>query len=412
LTVKNSLLLAICAAASLTGCTTILPGTAQKLPGVDLAAVQPALLDHGNYPIAPRPPLGKVSSPYQGRILEGDRLANNVVLPYEVDPSLLKPVTVGTFTIQDAQSMGGVILPNNVAAAAGAHNFIVGFSTDRQTNDGPYKQLQNMVLMFPDAPAAVAAAADMAAQNTKPAQLDPDAAPPPPPQPVAIPRHPESIASTSPEDHFGTPTISASAFSAHNQYVLVQIVLAPDIDAATNIVAVTLDKQTSLIDRFQPAAPSQYGDLPADPTGLLARTLPPAADNVSINQNAVYETRAALHFADDPPTVAAAFQSAGVRSIAISQTTVYEALDPPGAQQLATTLAAVTTRVEDYDPKAEGISGYPGAACYHSSQTDNLLAAKIYCVAPAGHYVIETYSQQINDARQQVAAQYLMLTAP
>jgi len=44
---------------------------------------------------------------------------------------------------------------------------------------------------------------------------------------------------------------------------------------------------------------------------LLALTLPTDDKDAEINQNAVYEPRAALHFADDPPTVADAFKPPG-----------------------------------------------------------------------------------------------------
>ena len=38
------------------------------------------------------------------------------------------------------------------------------------------------------------------------------------------------------------------------------------------------------------------------------------------------------------------------------------------------------------------------------------MTAKFYCVAPADRYVIEATGQQDADTRQQIAAQYLILT--
>jgi len=410
---------AACLAMSLAACATTVTGTEEKQPGPPPAGVQAALLDHGNYPIKPRPPLGNVKSEFDGRVLEGDRMANNVVLPYEVDPALVKPTPMQVYTVKDADALV-TVLPNAVPAAAAAQNFIVGFSTGRETfGNAPYKELINLVMQFPDPAAAAAAAGDMAAKYANPAPSDQQSGFPQmgakPQQPFGIPRHPEALGSTSTEQllpEYGSGTgYVVSAFTAHGQYVLYQWGLSSDnVGSAAELVAHTIDMQAPLIDRFMPAAPSQFAGLPADPTGLLARTLPVASQDTEINQNAVYEPRAALHFADDPPTVADAFKANGVQNVSMAQTTVYQAIDAAGAQNLADTLAAVTTKVESYDKPIAGIDGYPAAKCFTTDKQDTV-SAKFYCVAPADRYVIEANGQQDENTRQQVAAQYLILTS-
>jgi hypothetical protein len=78
----------------------------------------------------------------------------------------------------------------------------------------------------------------------------------------------------------------------------------------------------------------------------------PAPDSTTTLDNAVYEPRAALYFAHDPPGVDKAFRAAGVRSIAVGMTTVYEAIDAAGAESVANTLAIVTTKVEQFDKRS------------------------------------------------------------
>ena len=87
--------------------------------------------------------------------------------------------------------------------------------------------------------------------------------------------------------------------------------------------------QGPLIDRFMPAAPSQFGDLPADPTGLLARTLPVAGNDAGINTNAVFEPRAFLHFADEPSKLADAFKQTGVQAVAVGRRRCIRPSTPP-----------------------------------------------------------------------------------
>ena len=411
----------VCLAILLAGCSTTVSGTEEKESGPAPTVVQPALLDHGNYPAKPRPPLGNVKTASDGRLLEGDRMANNVVLPYEVDPSLIKSQQMATRTMTDAPALSSD-LPDPVPAAADAHGFIVGFSTGRLSVGKPYKELINLVMEFPDAGAATAAAGEMAAKYANPAPLDQQSGIPAwggkPNQPFGIPRHPEALGSTStntldPEYGSGAADV-VSAFTAHGQYVLFQTASSADnVGTSAELVAHTLDMQEALIDRFMPAAPAQFAGLAADPTGLLAKTLPPPPDVTDVNQNAVYEPRAYLHLADEPARLADAFKATGVQAVSIGMTTVYQAIDAAAAQSLADTEVSITTNsqaaAQSFNKPIAGIDGYPAAKCF---TTDNHYAMwKSYCVAPADRYLIEALGQQDQDTRQLVAAQYLILTS-
>jgi hypothetical protein len=236
-----------------------------------------------------------------------------------------------------------------------------------------------------------------------------------PQQPFGIPRHPEALGSTSTDtlgpDYKNHSGFIVSAFTARGQYVLFQWAESTgDVGTPAELVARTLDMQGPLIDRFMPAAPSQFGDLPADPTGLLARTLPVPGNDAGINSNAVFEPRAFLHFADEPSKLADAFKQTGVQAVAVGLTTVYQAVDSTAAQSLADTETAITVESEGFNKPIRGVDGYPAAKCF-SSDAQNAATAKFYCVAPADRFLIEALGQQDTDLRQQIAAQYLILTA-
>ena len=117
---------ALAAALIATACTTVTDGAAHRSPGgPPPGSVDVSLLDTGNYPTRPAPPLGIAGTPEKGRLVEGVRMAEHVVGPWEVDTTLtqvVRPTTVLPDTAVLRQ-----LLPRKIAAAAGRHNFVTGF---------------------------------------------------------------------------------------------------------------------------------------------------------------------------------------------------------------------------------------------------------------------------------------------
>ena len=81
-------LVAAAVIALMAGCSTVVAGHGVQAPQSGPAQVDVALLDPGNYPRHPLAPLGQVADDGAGRIVEALRMANNVVGPWEVDPSI------------------------------------------------------------------------------------------------------------------------------------------------------------------------------------------------------------------------------------------------------------------------------------------------------------------------------------
>lgn len=83
--------MSLTAAAVITAsCTTAVSGDPRRAPGGPLpGAVDISLLDAGNYPVVPRPPLGTATNPTIGARLDAIRMADFVVGPWQVDPAII-----------------------------------------------------------------------------------------------------------------------------------------------------------------------------------------------------------------------------------------------------------------------------------------------------------------------------------
>lgn len=368
-----------------------------NVPG---GAVDVALLDVGNYPTKPSPPLGSAGTAELGAIVEGQRMANYVTGPWEVDASLIRSYANSAVVLKNAAAVK-FVLPEALAAPAARHDFVAGFYTAREDVDR--QMLQNAVLRFPDPAAAAAAAQEFGAVAATEAVLIPPVAPAP------IPGHPDTAAfsHTYEQPAKNLRWTVLRAFTAHGPFVLVQIAQATDSpNTASGLIAKTLDLQGPLIDQFTPTDAAKLADLPIDPTGLLARTLPVSPDDASVNQRTVYEPRGALQLQTDPPRTAALFDQAGMTHQANAATAVYEARDAHGAQVIADGFFAEVSAI---GKPAAAVQQIPASRCLDLSQGK---VANFYCLATADRFTIEAQAAQLLDAHQKTAAQYAMLTAP
>src|SRR4051812_21390819 len=278
----------------LASCSTAINGEAVKAAGgPPPGQIDVALLDVGNYPTKPRP-VGTAGNPELGAIVEGQRMANYVTGPWEVDPTLIRGSANGALVIKNAGAVK-FVLPEPLAAPAARHNFITGYYTAREDTD--HKELDNAVLRFADP----ASAADAAKEIGDAAAAEPVVNPPVTPAP--IPGHPDTagLSQTFTESAKKLQWTQVRAFTAHGPFVLVMSAQATDnLDTAVGLIAKALDLQVPLIDQFTPTDSARLAELPVDPTGLLARTLPISPTAASVNQLAVYQRRGSLQLQADP----------------------------------------------------------------------------------------------------------------
>jgi len=375
-------------------CTTAVDGSAVKETG---AAPGPSVdiskLDAGPYPTEPSQPLGVTGDPLRGVLVEAQRMANNVVGPWEVDSTLTKWFGFGATVLQNAGDLAQ-LGPEPFAAAAGQHGFVNGFVSAR-TAEGQ-KILLNAVLRFPDPGAADAAATefgDIAAKTGEGVQ------------PAQVPGHPDTKAAsyTQTEGATGKRWGAVRAFTPHGQYVFMQLAQAIDgTDPALGLVAKTVDLQGPVIDKFRATDLSEFGDISLDPTGLLARTLPVPDKEATTIQDTTYEQRGALHFQNDPARSATLFSETGTDLVAMAKTNVYQTKDSESAARI---VDAFYAELQPTSEPAKPVNNLPNSRCLQ------LEDKSFYCLGAADRYAIETTSEKLLDAQQQVAAQYAMLSS-
>ena len=357
--------------------------------------VAPAQLQPGKYPTEPRPAPGEAGDATAGAIVDAHRLAGYVVGPWQVDSTLLQPITALTpYLVLDQAQALGQLGPESIAEAAGRHKFINGFSSTRQSTDK--RVLVNAVLQFATADEANQAAAEMNnAATSTPIKGGT-------PKPVAINGHSEALASAYEVESGGQRRTSIRSFTPSGPLVLMQLAQGPaGSDQIGETVTKAIDAQLTKLKGFKPVDPAALAAIPVDPSGLLAKTL--FADSAATTKNAVYTPEAALHFQMDPSASAKTFQDNGVTDIAMGLTNVFQTKDPWAAVDVVDTFAKESGA--DANP-ADAVPGLSLSKC--ASVSDG---KQFYCVAPAGNYAIEAHAANLQDVHEQVAAQYILLTA-
>jgi hypothetical protein len=358
--------------------------------------VSPDALDVGNYPTTPRPALGVAGDAPAGIVAEAQHLADFIVGAWDVDPDLVTPYLSSTYLVTAPQALEQ-LGPAGMAAAAEQRRMVNGFVSARQAPDKGI--LLNGVLRFPDPAAATAAAAEM--NQAAVAQPIQGATP----TGTAIPGHPDAVASTYPFTPHGTERAWAAirSFTPHGPFVLMQMAQSIDgLEPAAAMVAKTIDLQGPLIDKFTPTPIDALAEVPLDPTGMLVRTIPAEVGTAAATKNAAYSPRGAVHFQSNPVGSATLFEDAGVTVVAMGETNVYEAKDAPSASLVANSFGKEVS-VDGVTP-ADPVPALPGSRCLKFPQG-------FYCVASGDRYAIEVQADELKEAHQQVAAQYVMLTA-
>lgn len=370
------------------GCTDTVGGSAgtahQLVGGIDSAA-----LVTGNFPTVAQPPFGRAGTAHDGVLLEARRLASNVVPPFQVDPSLSDRTWTLSNPLQSADAVG-LALPKPIPDGVANHNFVTGFATARRALT---KELINVVLRFATPEDAMAAAADMSAKSTS---IQTRHSGPQSTHPIPIPRYPGSAAFA----FEATSQVNVFAYTARGSYVLCQHADGTEgVDSLVNMVATTLDLQGPLIDQFSPTPVEQLPELQIDPSGLWARTL---SEETTTVDEGVYDSRAILHFQENPPHSKQLFDSVGLQYGSIGMDNVYQMPDAPAA---ARALEGFVADAVAHGTAAAGVRGLPAAKCF---KLKDAASQSFYCVAQADRYVIEV-SDSDPDVHEKVSAQYLML---
>jgi len=388
----------------LTACGGTVDGLATKgTPTVDSSA-----LDPGSYPTAPRPPLGPAGTEEAGRLVEGRRLAGFVVGPWQVDPALTQIGAAPAKVVQHRNEITQVVWPSMMARFPSLP-LVAGLVSERKSaNPGDSTLLRNAVVQYPFPETAKIAADGLAAgalnlvdHGGGPALTEPVRA-------VPIPGHPEATGALIRRLEGTASVHELTVISARGPFMLIQVVQFATPERAAELAGRVLDLQAPLIDTFVPTSPTPLATLPLDPSGLLARTVPLKAGQGDSMSNADYDPSGAVQLEADPIQVGSAMRDAGVDTVAISQTTVYQARDPEAAKQLAQMLSDDLTATTAARP-VEEVPGVAGSRCMRTEDAGGLLSQH-WCIAAHDRFTFKAVARELNNAHQQMAAQYLILS--
>lgn len=398
-------LAALTIALLLAACGVTVDGTAvqETTPTVD-----PSALDPGSYPTTPRPPLGQASTDEAGQLIEGRRMAGFVVGPWQVDPALTQIGASSAKVIQRRNEIVGVVWPAMLARLP-ALPLVAGFVSERtSTNPGDATLLRNAVLQYPFPQTATDAAEALAAGTLNVVDHGGGPALTEPIRPVPIPGHPEATGALMKRLEGTASVHELTVISARGPYVLIQVVQFATPERAAELVGRILDLQLPLIDTFVPTEPAPLVMLPRDPSGLLARTVPLKPGQGDSMSDADYDPAGAIQLEDNPIQAGTAMQDAGVDTVAASQTTVYQARDAETAQRLAQALGDAIAESQAAQPAAQ-VPGLPGSRCLRIEDAVGLIPHH-WCTGTNERFTFKAVARELDNAHQQIAAQYLMLS--
>lgn len=377
-----------------TACATTTTGQAVR------DADAPPLLDTGNYPTTPNPPLGPAGD--AGAVYEAHRMAEAVVGPWEVDPALTGTGSVFSTLVWKNTAAMSSSLEEPVPTIAARHRYLTGFSTDRQAEvpAGRRFALQIAVLRFPTVEDAAGAATELAAAPDAPGESR-----------VPMPGHPDANARTA---TLRDGTVRITATTPHGMFVVFTYARAEDgnTDSATRLATRAIDLQKPRLDRFEPTPQAEFPDIPRDPGGFLNRVIPPAPDRLTPNHG-TWGPHGALHFSPDPIVYGDLFDDADVRWVATGMDVIHQTRDAAGAETLMSGLLELGQNSDPPPAEAEAVPGLEASHCFDDGppapgSLPSATRTRYDCMFRVDSYTGLVSSHQLPDAHQRAAAQYAM----
>jgi hypothetical protein len=373
-------------------------------------AVDPSALDAGSYPVTPRPPVGQAGTDEVGRLVEGRRMADFVVGPWQADPALTQAGAAPAKVIERRNQISQVVWPSMLARVPSLP-LVAGFVSERTSaTPGDPTLLRNVVLAYPFPETAATVAEGLAAGALNIVVTDRAGGPVPsePVRAVPIPGHPEATGALMARPEGAAIVHELTVVSARGPHVLIQVIQFATPEREAELAGRILDLQVPLIDTFVATKPEALATLPRDPSGLLARTVPLKPGQGDSMSDADYDPAGAMQLEDNPIQAGPAMQDAGVDTVAISQTTVYQARDAEAAQRLAQAFGDDIAKRQAAQPAAE-VPGLSGSRCVRVEGVGGLIPHH-WCVGTYERFTFKAVARQLDNAHQQIAAQYLMLS--
>ncbi|MCJ0907110.1 hypothetical protein [Rhodococcus sp. ARC_M6] len=358
----------------------------------------PGEMDPGTFRTTPQPAFGKVTSVNSGRYVEGQRMAEFVVLPSELDPLLVGSVPMSTYVIKSGKALS-ILLTGKSPDIAEREGMLTGFSTSRKYEDKVAdKSIVHAVLRFPDAASAKRAAVDMSADDALPGEYSDGGVPTP------IDILPDTLTTTR---EASDGSFSSNSFTPHGQYIIYTWASAPIAEKAwtAQVTAKALAQQAPMIDKFPATPADKFAELPMDIDNVLVLTVPEEDGNKTTSSSAVYGPRGAAHFSSNP-TLTIEFMSESKTTLnAVAGTGVYRSETEQGASTLFDLFSSDITN--QGFTKSANPPGIPNTACFTK---DTPRGTYNYCIVHQGRYLGEiSVLDDEKKVHQMTTAQYQIL---
>lgn len=321
-------------------------------------------------------------------LLEGRRIASALVVPTFIDPTYISSSVFSTLPLRGPSAMSSLFV-DPVPSVAQRAGMVTGFSSARRSTTGA---LLVAAFEFGTATQASAAVPALAAASVS-KEFDKGKA--------TVPGYPAAAG------WYGSTTSDGpylQSFLAQGRMVLYVYISGKKQPTAQQaaLAAKTFKAQSAAFTAFTPTAPAALMQLPVDPVGLLAHTIPNTGDNATVVDG--YMTAAGqLHYDSDPVGTKALFARAGVDAVGGGRATVYRARTADGAAAVRDAFVAGTQRANSMQPYRLTATS-PGASCLQDA-----LDSKYYCVGVRGRYAFELSADSEGDINAATSAQYQLL---
>ncbi|MBT0566613.1 hypothetical protein [Williamsia sp. CHRR-6] len=369
-------------------------------------------LDTGGFPSAPSPQFGYAVQPdVELNYIEGQRMAEFIVLPFEINSSVRQSDTPSE-VIRGRDSFQRVFRNNTAIADAvdGPNSrFLAGFVVSGRTpgdgtNDPDATGITHMVLRYTTSAGAAAAARAMfgASLRSPSTGLTPET-------PVPLPGLPNTLASTSTTIE-GAGLTTMTAFTSFGPYAFYTIVatstarraeLPAQIDRAVRMQAPFIAKFPATVSN--PNVPAR---VKIDQNNILIYAIPADTDSRSMlgTTRAVYGVRGMATLFTDPQGTVALLAKTGSLYNAFWRSIVLRADTPLKAVELRDGLIA-----SDKQAGYEEVPPPPGVSSVSCLSLKTQAGSRNGCYVLNGRYVAVVYDADPKTTQQLATAQYLIL---
>lgn len=387
----------------LTGCGS---STDAATPGGDVEQIDVGVRNPGEFISTPRESFGDVGvdGGLSGAVIEGQRMAEFVVIPTELDPTVnFGPGVAGGMSTN-------VLPPEDLHFSLGAgmdiairHGALVAFKASRVGPDKAEKwmtpkSITHTVVRFRDAAGAEQAAHELhqlriTENGVNPSSIETQMA-----REIAVDGLQDSGVSEFSE---GDQDYVATAYTAHNDYVFVTEVEASTAEKgwAEDILVRSVEAQGPMIDKFPATAPDQFDNLPIDVDGVLRLTVTTTAVRPE-SLRGVYGPRGIAQFSTNPEKIIKALSETKTYRQARDVTDLYMSETEEGAKALKAYFLG-PSETTDIDPPP----GVPDANCREAGTE-----YKMYqCLIQRGKYVGVATWKDKTLVYQMITAQTIIL---